>query len=139
VGKHVPLSELARTYGYKDGPSLRRFLTRQDPPVKAKSRQPGRGGQGLYDPAEVQHAIDTRTRPARHDLRSTTMTTTMAYDFGDEIHILELDEAGVTTATDTVCLSMLTTGRDDTLAEAGWHLVGAWSMQGEVEGVEVRQ
>lgn len=67
----VPLSELAPQHGYKDGPSLRRFLDRQDPPVKAKSRQPGRGGEGLYDPDEVAEAIRNRPRPPRPDLRKT--------------------------------------------------------------------
>jgi hypothetical protein len=65
--------------------------------------------------------------------------TTMAYDFGTEIHVVELDEFDAATADGTTVLGTLSTGRDETLTDAGFHLVGQWTVHGEADGVEVRR
>jgi len=70
VGKLAPLSELAARHGYKDGPSLRRFLTRHG--VQAAGRAPGRGGESIYDEDVVAQAKKYAPgKGARTDLRRT--------------------------------------------------------------------
>lgn len=64
--------------------------------------------------------------------------TTMAYDFGNEIHVLALDEFGAEAGVEAV-LGTLTAGRDETLESAGFRLVGSWTSHGEAEGVEVQR
>lgn len=61
--------------------------------------------------------------------------TYMAYDFGDSIHVLELDEFGAAVGDATVIA--LTAGRDERLLACGWRVRGPWSMQGEVLGAVV--
>jgi hypothetical protein len=64
--------------------------------------------------------------------------TTMAYDFGNEIHILELDEFDAAVEGSPLdLLGVLPSGRNETLEAAGYRIIGHWDMQGEVEGVEV--
>lgn len=65
--------------------------------------------------------------------------TTMAYDFDTEVHVIELDEFGAATTNDAIVLGMLPAGRDETLTDAGFRIVGSWTVHGDADGVEVRR
>lgn len=62
--------------------------------------------------------------------------TTVAYDFDDEIHVLQLDELGAHEG-EPVILPRGGQTRDEVLDTWGYRTLGAWTMQGEAEGVEV--
>lgn len=63
--------------------------------------------------------------------------TTMAYDFGNEIHIIELNELGAHDGSPATVFDLLPEGRDATLEAAGFRSIGRWSMQDICEGIEV--
>lgn len=62
----------------------------------------------------------------------------VAYDFGKEIHVLELDEFGAHIEGGPVdLLGCLSEGPRATLEAAGWRIVGAAVHQGDHTEVEV--
>lgn len=69
--KQTAASELAARYGYRNADTLGNTLRRWG--IKPVGRGPGQGGESMYDETEVAAAFERRPRPARPDLRSTTM------------------------------------------------------------------
>lgn len=61
----------------------------------------------------------------------------IAYDFGDTIHILDVED-GVALP-DSVDVVTMRGDRDETLDDAGYRVVGDWTMQGECEGAPVER
>lgn len=95
--------------------------------------------------AQRRAATALDMKPARlsqlwkeHQHMDDTTVTRTAYDFGDEIHIMDIDAFGVwVEGTDEVL--PLDGDRDETLERAGYRITGIWSMRGEVEGVEIER
>lgn len=65
-----------------------------------------------------------------------TKVTRVAYDFGTELHIMDIDAHGAY-VDGTVEVIPLDGDRDMTLEGAGYRTHGGWLMQGETEGVTV--
>ncbi|MEU3020071.1 hypothetical protein ABZ635_22050 [Nocardiopsis sp. NPDC007018] len=67
-----------------------------------------------------------------------TKVTRVAYDFGTELHIMDVDERGV--YVDGTAEVLPHAGdRDSTLQDAGYQTHGEWVMQGEAEGITVER
>ena len=62
---------------------------------------------------------------------------TVAYDFGREIHILDLDEFDAHDGGPVTVLGTLPSGRTETVEAAGYRLIDTWTAQGEADGVTV--
>jgi hypothetical protein len=60
----------------------------------------------------------------------------IAYDFGDTIHVLDIDDQGAAPP-DSANVLPLDGDRDETLDNAGYRTVGQWAQQGEAEGITV--
>jgi hypothetical protein len=62
----------------------------------------------------------------------------IAYDFGDSVHVLDVDEFGVALP-DSADVLPLDGDRDETLEGAGYRIVGGWTAHGEAEGAPVER
>jgi hypothetical protein len=62
----------------------------------------------------------------------------IAYDFGDSVHVLDVDEFGVALPGSADVLPM-DSSRDETLDGAGYRILGDWTAHGEAEGVSVER
>lgn len=65
-----------------------------------------------------------------------TAVTRVAYDFGTELHIVDVDARGVY-VDGAAEVFPLVGDRDNTLKDAGYRTHGDWAMQGEAEGITV--
>lgn len=81
-------------------------------------------------PPVVEYRLSTRNQdapPAR-----------MAYDFGDALHVMDVDQHGAHDPA-TVEVLPMNGDRDDTLAAAGYRPAGEWTQHGDAEGVVVER
>ncbi|WP_435110185.1 hypothetical protein [Nocardiopsis synnemataformans] len=71
-------------------------------------------------------------------MKDDTKVTRVAYDFGNELHVMDIDAAGVwVEGTDEVL--PMDGDRDETLEGAGYRTVGEWTRQGEADGITVER
>ncbi|PRX92001.1 hypothetical protein [Allonocardiopsis opalescens] len=63
--------------------------------------------------------------------------TRVAYDFGEELHIMDVDGFGVHDPASVEVIALDGRGRDAALKAAGYAAAGGWVRQGEAEGVTV--
>lgn len=71
-------------------------------------------------------------------MKDDTKVTRVAYDFGNEIHVMDIDSAGVWVEGTEEVLP-LDGDRDETLEAAGYRTAGEWVAQSEAEGITVER
>jgi hypothetical protein len=90
--------------------------------------------------ADAVHTAERGTTPTETEppTRNERPADRVAFDFGDSLHVMDVDAHGVHDPDSVEVLPMNGT-RDDTLAAAGYRIVSDWTQQGDAEGATVER